>query len=251
MAGSLSPHHVKCVMRNLQKFFRLRSLQSQKPLFMVSIHDVMPHTLEYVQPILHVLEEIGIHPVTLLIVPGSGWSERDLNVLRGFQNAGHELAGHGWKHQCVGPKTFTHTLHSLVLSRNVAEHLSLNSNQIAELIERCFQWFLQTGLHPPNLYVPPAWAMGSISRKILADLPFRMYESLTGIYDSDTGKFSYLPLVGYEADTRLRIWSLRLFNTFNQAIATLSGRPLRIAIHPYDFTLGLASDLHVLLRRYK
>jgi predicted deacetylase len=223
-------------MRNTQKF-------------MVSVHDVMPHTLEHVQHTLRVLEEIGIHPVTLLIVPGLGWSDHDLDALHDFQKAGHELAGHGWKHQCIGPKTFTHTLHSLVLSRNVAEHLSLNSHQIAELIERCFHWFSQAGLHPPTLYVPPAWAMGSISRKMLADLPFRRYESLTGIYDSDTGRFSHLPLVGYEADTWLRVWSLRLFNTVNQAIATLSKHPLRIAIHPYDLTLGLASDLHALLKR--
>jgi predicted deacetylase len=218
---------------------------------LVSVHDVMPHTLEHVQPILHTLEEFEIHPISLLIVPDSGWSDCNLNVLHKLQNAGYELVGHGWKHQCFGPKTFTHTLHSLALSRNVAEHLSLNPHQIAELIDRCFQWFLQVGLHPPTLYVPPAWAMGRISRQRLADLPFRRYEYLTGIYEADTARFFHMPLVGYEADTWDRVWSLRLLNTLNHGIARLSGRPLRVVIHPYDFTLRLASDLHSLLKSYQ
>lgn len=215
----------------------------------VSIHDVMPQTLGEVKEILQVLESLNIRPVTLLVVPDSGWSEREVSVLHDFQDIGYELAGHGGRHQCAGPKTFGHTLHSMFFSRNVAEHLSRSSQQIADLIERCFQWFPDVGLHPPALYVPPAWAMGHIAKNLLADLPFRMYEYLTGVYDSDTRIFFRLPLIGYEADTWGRVWSLRLLNFINHGVSVFSGRPLRIAIHPYDLTLGLASDLRAFLTR--
>lgn len=210
----------------------------------------MPQTLTEVRKILHVLEDLRICPVTLLVVSGLDWSERELCMLRSLQNAGYELAGHGWYHQCCPPETFKHKVHSAVISRNTAEHLSLKPVQIIDVIQRCFQWFQDVGLQLPNLYVPPAWAIGQIPRNTLKALPFRIYECLTGIYDIRTGHSFRLPLVGYMADTRLRIWLLRILNYINRRFSVSFGLPLRIAIHPYDLQLGLVSDLKTLLKQY-
>ena len=51
---------------------------------------------------------------------------------------------------------------------------------------------------------------------------------------------------GFEADQSLRKWSLVVSNLANRLISG-AARPLRIAIHPYDFTYLLSSDLQTLL----
>jgi predicted deacetylase len=222
----------------------------QSPPAIVSIHDVMPHTLPEVLQILQLLKDLNIFAVTLLVVSGLEWTEGEVALLQDLQQTGYELAGHGWKHQCFGEKTFSHTLHGAVMSRNEAEHLSLQPIQIRELLVRSFQWFQERDLQPPKLYVPPAWAMGQITRKALTDLPFRIYEYLTGVYHPRNDVFFRLPVVGYLADTPTRVWVLRILNVLNQSCAMLLRRPLRIAIHPFDLHLGLASDLRSLLKRY-
>ncbi len=139
------------------------------PRALISIHDVMPETREQVSQILALLPQ-GPQAITLLVVPGSNWQTADLDWLHQLQQQGYPLAGHGWLHRCEPPISLYHRLHSLLLSRRVAEHLSLSASGIDALIRNCHQWFLD---------VPPAWAMGSISRAQLAAMPFRLFETLT------------------------------------------------------------------------
>jgi predicted deacetylase len=136
-----------------------------------------------------------------------------------------------------------------VLSRNAAEHLSRPRPEVADIIRRSFGWFGEVGLGQPRLYVPPAWAMGAVKRADLDRLPFRFYETLGGIYDSQSRRMRRLPLVGYEADTAGRALALRLVNGLNRQMAASLGRPLRVAIHPSDFDLRLAADLRSILDR--
>jgi len=215
---------------------------------LVSVHDLMPETLPAVLEVLTFLERHACPPVTLLVVPGGAWSRPQLDTLRALARQGHALAGHGWRHRIARLGGPGHWLHSRLISRNVAEHLALDEDGIAQLIGRCFDWFADAGLDTPTLYVPPAWAMGRIARARLAALPFRYYEVLSGVYDADEGRFRRLPLLGYEADTGLRASVLRLSNAANRALA--GDRPIRIAIHPLDLGLHLSDDLALDLRRY-
>ncbi len=214
---------------------------------LLSIHDVMPETLPITQSILEFLINRGIETVTILIVPGRNWSSKNIDKLIEMQREGYILAGHGWYHKCFLPKTIYHKLHSGLLSRMVAEHLSISREEIVKIINRSYSWFENHDLIPPDLYVPPAWAMGSISREELDRLPFRLYETLTGIYDNTDHFFYRLPLIGFEADTNLRVKLLKILNKCNRGLAYLLNRPLRISIHPYDQQLGLASELEELL----
>ncbi len=215
----------------------------------VSIHDVAPHTLPQTLELIALLESQGSRRATLLVVPGADWSQADLAVLRRLEDEGHELAAHGWHHRCEGITSWTHRLHSLVLSRDLAEHLSLDAPQIAALVTASHWWFPQVGLRPPELYVPPAWAMGPLRRETLRAMPFAMYESLTGVYHAETGRHRRLPLVGFEANTRWRRLTLRAINALNTTLARAWNRPLRIAVHPFDLTYHLADDLRTLLHR--
>ena len=215
---------------------------------LVSIHDVMPETRLEVSNMLDRLA-LPAKTVTLLVVPGRQWGDDDLAWLRGLQSAGHPLAGHGWFHRCQPPVTLYHKLHSMMLSRQVAEHLSFSGAGIVKLVRECHDWFGQHDLEVSPLYVPPAWAMGRLTPQQLAELPFRYVETLTGLLDTQTGGLTSLPLVGFEADTPLRALFLEIFNTISTHRARTQRLPLRIGLHPFDLSYRLAPRILTLLQQ--
>jgi len=215
----------------------------------VSVHDLMPSTLDRVVGILDLLAEAGVPPATLLVVPGRSWTTDQLATLRDLAHRGHPLAGHGWVHRATeGPRTLYHRGHGLLISRNEAEHLSRPPAELSDLIQRCYRWFAQVDLPLPDLYVPPAWAMGSLRLNQLRSLPFRWYEVLRGLVDGTSGRVRWLPLAGFEADTTFRETSLRVWNSLNVLLATRNRIPLRISIHPGDLDLLLGADLERMVR---
>ncbi len=209
-----------------------------------SIHDVMPHTLDATETIATSLNEAGIYKITLLVVPDTGWDEASLDRLRQLVQRGAELAGHGWRHKIEAIRDVRHWLHSVFISRDVAEHLALDRQGVVDMMQRCYDWFEASGLPAPSLYVPPAWAMGRASRADLDQLPYRSFETLYGVYDSGHGRFVRTPMVGFEADTPFRAFACRTWNRINLAT---SSAPVRVSIHPHDPELRLADDLDKLI----
>lgn len=217
---------------------------AKRPKALVSVHDLMPETMPAVRKTLNQLEQHGLAPVTLLVVPGRNWSRTGIDTLRSLERAGYQLAGHGWQHQAERIGGLYHRLHSLFLSRRVAEHLALDEAGIIALINRCHDWFGDQGLNLPALYVPPAWAMGRISLARLRETcPFSLYERFDGVIDSAAERVQSLPLLGYEADNALRTAVLHFWNRWNWRSAHKQGLPIRIGIHPRDVELGLADLL--------
>ncbi len=203
----------------------------------------MPSTMDNVSELLSLCRQRGIGKVTLLVVPGLEWSTPDLEQLAGWQDAGCELAAHGWRHRCGSITNWRHRLHSCLLSRNVAEHLSLPAGGVFRLMARSASWFAEHGLSEPQLYVPPAWALGPVSREELRRLPFTQVESLTRILFPQVDRAAILPLIGFEADTRFRSGTLRCFNRLTSGLVNFTERPLRVAVHPYDLQLRMRSQL--------
>jgi len=215
----------------------------------VSVHDVMPETWSEIQRIVDFLSRRHVIRITLLVVPGKPWRPTQIELLRRYAERGIELAGHGWSHQANRYGGLYHRLHALLLSRQAAEHLALTSTEIASLIFHCHGWFHDHGLPSPKLYVPPAWAMGSIARAQLAELPFRYYELLSGVYDSLSKRLVRLPVLGYQADRLWRMPTLIASNLLNLAGARLTTSMVRIAVHPGDLDSGLAKRLDRDVRR--
>lgn len=213
----------------------------------VSIHDVMPETLALVEDIIsRHLTHFKAENILLLVVPGLNWNDEQIERLKQLESKGYELAGHGWKHQVHQFGGFCHRLHSLTVSRRAAEHLSYSEAELVELLKKNYQWFKANELKQPTFYVPPAWAMGTLSRKAFKLLPFYGYETTAGIRRQPSGKFRALPLLGFEADTRFRAGFLRLWNRINLFRAS-SFRPVRLSIHPYDFEYLIADQLKAML----
>ena len=165
---------------------------------LISIHDVMPETMDQVEGLLDRLAERDLLPTTLLVVPGRRWTDRQLRHLRAWQAEGHELAGHGWTHCAVADRTLGHRLHAAMISRDCAEHLSRARSELVALMVRNHGWFSDHGLRAPRLYVPPAWALGALSVRDLQDTPFAMVESLRGVHLPGNGLFQPIPVAGFE-----------------------------------------------------
>ena len=212
----------------------------------LSVHDVMPETMDDVAAILHRLKDLNLGPVTLLVVPGRPWQTEQLETLREWVAQGHLIAGHGRFHYTQA-KRLKHRIHAALISRNVAEHLDLNEEDIISLMERCAEWFKTQFLPSPSLYVPPAWALGGVRRNALRKLPYSHIEVLRGFIETTTGQLHKTPLVGYEVDTALRAAFVRPWNKWQIRRALKTQIPLRIGLHPYDFSLRLSKDIEQLL----
>ncbi|WP_341936766.1 polysaccharide deacetylase family protein [Marinimicrobium sp. C2-29] len=212
---------------------------------LVSIHDVMPETLGRVADLIQRIPPAARAGLVLLVVPGRDWQPRDIEQLALWQQQGLELAGHGWHHRAGRIAGLYHRWHARFISRQAAEHLSLSRRALRQLLVDNHAWFEHHRLTPPELYVPPAWALGPLHRQDLAASPFRYFETTSGLYQV-TGAAKvvrwHLPLLGFEADTAGRQCGLRLWNRANRALAS-ERRPLRLALHPYDGELLLARDL--------
>lgn len=214
---------------------------------LVSVHDVMPETFFRVREIVRYLEARGVFPFTLLVVPGKAWTTRQVDRLCVWQEGGAELAGHGWRHRAKTVRTLGHRLHAKAFSRDEAEHLSLSPKESAGILQRCHDWFVRTELRPPDLYVPPAWAMGRVPAKHLQILPFSFYETLGGVYNARTGERRHMPVTGYMADTPLRAVLLKGINALGLGLRSAA---IRIAVHPDDLHLPLRRDLNRHLARF-
>jgi predicted deacetylase len=189
------------------------------------------------------LERADVLPICILVIPDGAWSSQQIGALRAWERDGHMLGLHGWSHRGLTPHTPYHRIHAALFSRDVAEHLGRSSGEIAALIMRGVEWFTDHGLRPPALYVPPAWALGALPLATFDGTSFRWLETLTGLYDVRARRHRRLPLVGFEADTPARQVVLRASNKANEALAAVSGRPLRVAVHPHDPKLRLSADL--------
>jgi predicted deacetylase len=216
---------------------------------LVSIHDVMPHTMDRVERILGWLRAREVPPVTLLVVPGRPWSEKEIERLREFAAQGHPLAAHGWLHKTI-PRKLYHRIHAALLSRNVAEHLDLDSAGVLQLMVRSRDWFRVNELPVPDFYVPPAWALGPVSTEDLLKAPYKRIETTRGLIHLKGGgsQFEKLPLTGYEADTPFREFFLRRWNAAQFRKARAKALPLRISIHPDDLELRIADQLDEQIR---
>lgn len=223
----------------------MKNIQRKKKTYLLSIHDIMPENFDKVLKLLEYLKENKIKSATCLVVPGCSWSGKQIEQLKYFQKNGFDLAGHGWHHRVYHKKNLYHRLHSLLISRNVAEHLSIDSEDIYNLMLNCSHWFDQNNLKTPYTYVPPAWAMGNIDWGDLLSLPYNCYETFTGLYHK--GEFYRLPLVGYEVDNLFRIIVVKISNFLNESFSSIMDKPLRVSIHPNDFELGLNKDLRKIL----
>ena len=214
----------------------------------ISIHDVGPNNLDKIISIINLLfDKYNIDKITLLVIPGLDWNNKQINILKTLQEKeGIELAAHGWHHKSNPTKTMYHYIHSKLISENSAEHLSKSKLSIIKLLNNSHSWFINQGLNSPTLYVPPAWALGNMGEKDLSALPFNEIEIISGVFINN--KFIFIPLIGFKTKTYFKFIIVKVLNFINYLSYSFFGL-MRIAIHPDDFNLLLKCDIDKYLRK--
>lgn len=221
--------------------------EEKKPPCLASLHDVMPETWSEIIEVLAWLKAHGVPPVSLLIVPGRQWEPFHIEQINHWSAEGHPLIAHGWFHHVENIRGLRHRLHSAFISRNVAEHLALTSDEIKDLLLRAHDWFDQNGLPTPTIYIPPAWALGPITQQHLTEVPYRLIETTRGLLDPSSGVRTNLPLTGFEADTPFREITVKAWNNRAVRKARQRGIPLRLSLHPFDLKLRLKDQLEAIV----
>ena len=214
--------------------------------YYISIHDVSPENISIIENIVNILNlKYNIKKLSLLIIPGLDWNKNQIDKLKYWQTQGIQIAAHGWTHVSQKKKSFFHIIHSFLISKDCAEHLSKKRSEIVYLINKSYNWFIKNNFESPILYVPPAWALGKLNRKDIVFLPFKIIECTTGMLHK--GEYRFLPLIGFEAKTRIRAHLLKFFNGINFILGRLVGI-VRITVHPNDFNLLLSDDANMYLK---
>lgn len=210
------------------------------PAFMLSLHDVAPHTWPLYQDFLDQLErEGGGLRCTLLMVPDfhhCDMAERHpqfCEALRLRQNAGDELALHGYYHQDDGPPPHGPRA---VLRRRIMTHegefSALNRGEAARRIRDGLAMFYGQGWRADG-FVPPGWVINSAGRQAISEAGFAYRTDGSAIYRLPDERRWPLPTLVLSARSARR---RRLFILINRLRMRLyqNAPVLRLALHPLD-----------------
>jgi predicted deacetylase len=171
--GGIPPPNHPSVGRNVEPILTMKDVSFPA---LASVHDLMPETIDRVDRIVGRLRQKNVFPVALLVVPGKPWKDHDLEKIHQWVAEGYTLVAHGW-HHWGPPQSLWHHIHSVIISRNEAEHLSKSSQEVKDLMQRSHDWFVDNGFPAPEVYIPPTWALGSLNPSDLQLLPYRCIET--------------------------------------------------------------------------
>jgi predicted deacetylase len=211
-----------------------------RPGLCVSIHDVAPETWPACERLLHMLNRLGVGPVTLLVVPdfhhrgGLARSPAFRRAIDARLGVGDEVALHGFFHRDDGrlSRTPMEWFRRQVLTAGEAEFAALSADQARARLAAGLDALHACGW-PVHGFVAPAWQLGQRARTVLAEFPFEYTTTRTDIWRLPSWqRISALSLV-YSVRGRVR---RRLSMIWNDGLARRlrSDRLLRISLHPAD-----------------
>ena len=206
----------------------------------VSLHDVSPHTRPACERILAELAALGVHAVSLLVIPDHHHRGHFLDDpvgcewLRAQMRSGHEAIMHGYFHQRTRRAGETPMAMAMtrIYTADEGEFYDLDRVTARDLVVKGREEFRRVGLDPRG-FIAPAWLLGAEAETALRELGIE-YTTLLG------------RVVDFKGDTahasQSLVWSVRsawrrgvsrLWNAF--LFRRLATNPLmRISIHPVD-----------------
>ncbi len=208
----------------------------------VSIHDVAPSTLPEVRWLLARLDEVGVAPRVLKVIPRASGADDirrhpDLvELLTEEIRRGSELVLHGLRHRVppgarLGGRALDR-LRARLFAGDAAEFLALDHRAAAEAIEEGSALLDAVGLEAVG-FCPPAWLARPGLSSILRDLGFRYACWFGSLEDLRTGRRHRIPAWGYMGS-----------DAFDEALVGLEGllvrtlgswvgvRVTRVFLHP-------------------
>ena len=209
-------------------------------MLIVAVHDVAPSTLGEVRWLLSRLDEEGVRPRVLKVIPGepdaTDDGQRQLAALvRDEAAAGSEVVLHGWTHRA--PRAYRGSLadrlRARLLAGNGAEFLALQPDEMRTRLTDGRAWL--AGLHLDAAgFCAPGWLWTPELPAAAREAGFRYLVGLRGLLDLRDGRRIGLAPIGFMGGS----WSTELAWRLGESViwrplAALRGSsPRRFFLHP-------------------
>ena len=164
-------------------------------LLCISLHDVAPATLDDCANTLAFLDDLGLGPVALLVVPdyhGLGRVDRDGRFASFIESRilrGDEIVLHGYRHTDTGPspRGIREWLARRIYTDGEGEFSRLDFETARTRILRGLV-VLRTAGWQPKGFVAPAWLMSPSARCALEEMPLQYLATRDAVFVVRSGK---------------------------------------------------------------
>lgn len=209
-------------------------------MLIVAVHDVAPSTLSEVRWLLSRLDEMGVRPRVLKVVPGEpGITDEgrgELAALVGAEAAaGSEIVLHGWTHRAAGTYrgSLADRLRARLFAGDAAEFLALQPDGMRTRLADGRAWLAGIGLDATG-FCAPGWLWTPELPAAAREAGFRYLVGLRGLIDlRDGGRIDLAP-IGFMGGTASAqaAWRLGEVLIWRPMAALRRDRPRRFFIHP-------------------
>jgi len=233
-------------------------MQTLRPVFVLSIHDVSPLTRDRVEEMLADLARAGVGRTSLLVIPNHHHKapmledESFCRWLRDQAAGGHEMVLHGYYHMRGTGEAASGSLREEIERPEAASTMALRDRLITEVytagegefynlseaeasgrLEQGLAEFRQASLAPKG-FIAPAWLLGLEAERAVKKAGLAYTTRLKTFKDLDSGR---------EIPSQSLVWSVRAAwrrlasLAWNASLARrLRGNPLlRVGLHPPDW----------------
>jgi predicted deacetylase len=206
----------------------------------VSVHDVAPSTLGEVRWLLSRLDEEGVRPRVLKVIPGepsvTDEGRRELASVVGAEAVGgSEIVLHGWTHRAAGAYhgSLADRLRARLFAGNGAEFLSLQPDEMRTRLSEGRQWLAGVGLDPAG-FCAPGWLWTPELPAAAREAGFRYLVGLRGLLDLRDGRRIGMAPIGFMGATRSTelAWRLGEVLIWRPMAGLRGGSPRRFFLHP-------------------
>jgi predicted deacetylase len=209
-------------------------------LLCISLHDVAPATLDDCANTLAFLDDLGLGPVALLVVPdyhGLGRADRDGGFASFIESRilrGDEIVLHGYSHMDTAPRPrgIREWLTRRIYTDSEGEFWQLDFEAARMRILRGLVVLRSAGWHPTG-FVAPAWLMSPSALCALEETPLEYFATRDAVVVVRSGERIAAPSLA--VSTRAA-WRRALSPLWNQALLAhhATSRVVRVALHPAD-----------------
>ena len=226
---------------------------------LVCLHDVSPRHDQRVREIDSFLRDLGVGArYTMLVVPDF-WADAPITPgtpfadwLRGREDAGVEMALHGYFHR----DTVQHTSgwaawKARTMTAREGEFLGLDQHEAGRRINDGLAVLAAVLARPVEGFVAPAWLYGPGAHTALAARSFRWAEDHMRVWRPTSGEVLVRgPVVSYASRDTQRIVGSHVWS--RTASVVLKPTPVvRFALHPHDFDVpSLRREIERALRGF-
>jgi uncharacterized protein len=209
-------------------------------LLCISLHDVAPATLDDCANTLAFLDDLGLGPVALLVVPdyhGLGRADRDdrfASFIASRILRGDEIVLHGYRHTDTPPRPrgIREWLTRRIYTDSAGEFWQLDFGAARMRILRGLVVLRSAGWHPTG-FVAPAWLMSPPALCALEEAPLQYFATRDAVVSLRSGERIAAPSLVVSTGAA---WRRAVSPMWNQACLArhATSRVVRAALHPAD-----------------